>query len=261
MKVTRYILLSVAAVLLLAAFYGVLSGKSHHPQKRIDDQQEKAILPATRIDTPEPADPQQRRVRRLRNSRHDLADQNVDSNRFALNEASLPVLMPLPVSHAPIEAAFPVGRSDAIVIAKVSTAQAYLSNDKTAVYSEFGASVEQVISGEATVGSSIVFERVGGRVILKSGKELIRGPEYGRGMPLTDHTYLLFLKQDKEAQTFNLITGYEVTNQKVFPLDHTPTGDPAAKQFQEYEGQSDVDASIFFAQLQAALAHLSRVKN
>ena len=260
MKFIRITLLSAAAVLLLAAFYGVLSGKSKHAQKGSSGQQETATLPATRIDSPEPTDPQQRALRRLRNGRHDLADRNIDANRFALNEASAPVLMPLAVSHAPIEAAFPVRRSDVIVIAKVSTAQAFLSNDKTAVYSEFSARVEQVINGDAIVGSSIVFERAGGRVILKSGKELIRGPEYGRGMPLTDHTYLLFLKQDKEAQTFDLITGYEVRDQKVFPLDHTPSGDPAAKQFQEYEGQSGVDASIFFAQLQAALAQLSRGK-
>src|SRR5205823_1522335 len=64
--------------------------------------------------------------------------------------------------------ALPVAKSAAIVIGEVSTAQAFLSEDKSAVYSEFGLRIDEVLKTETRLpvvsGSVLPVERMGGPV-------------------------------------------------------------------------------------------------
>ncbi|HEX8335520.1 MAG TPA: hypothetical protein VF621_02250, partial [Pyrinomonadaceae bacterium] len=65
-----------------------------------------------------------------------------------------------------LESTLPVRQSSAIVVATVSEARAFLSEDKAHVYSEYSVQVETVIKnfddGSAKAGDTLVAERQGG---------------------------------------------------------------------------------------------------
>jgi hypothetical protein len=69
--------------------------------------------------------------------------------------------------------AIPVAKSAAVIIGKVTSARAFLSENKTNIYSEFEIQIEQVWKsdrGDLNAGSSVAVERAGGRVRFPSGK-------------------------------------------------------------------------------------------
>lgn len=75
-------------------------------------------------------------MRKVRATLYDLPDKGIDPSRFVLTEKSQSSFE-LPESHAPAETSLPAIESDAVVIGEVTDAHAYLSNDRTSVYSEF----------------------------------------------------------------------------------------------------------------------------
>jgi hypothetical protein len=63
----------------------------------------------------------------------------------------------------------PAAFSDTIVVGRLKAAQAYQSNDRTAIYTESTIEVEQVASQQGThavVGGNIVLDQVGGSIEL-----------------------------------------------------------------------------------------------
>jgi hypothetical protein len=169
-----------------------------------------------------------------------------------------PISLGLPPSHAPIQPAFPVGQSDAVVIAEVKDARAYLSQDKTSVYSEFTVLVEEVLKNASVLsvvpGKTITTERSGGRVRLASGKEILRG-FIGKPMPRAGRRYLFFLKGHEEAQSFSIITGYELRSGQVSPLDGSSRfkEEMVIPEFAEYDRHDGVSESEFLNEVKAAL--------
>lgn len=115
----------------------------------------------------------------------------------------------------------PFGYSDLVVEGKVTDSAAFLSNDKTTVYSEFTIHVTDVVktSDGNTVNKndSIVTERRGGRVKYSSGK-VIRYTLVGQGSPMVGKKYLFFL-EDAQQGNYNILTAYELQGNKVFALD------------------------------------------
>jgi hypothetical protein len=116
----------------------------------------------------------------------------------------------------------PVAQSDVVVMGEVSDAKAYLSNDKSGVYSEFSLRADEVLmeSSEPKIapGSMIVAEREGGRVRFPSG--IIELYEIaGQGMPRPGRSYVLFLRATGEEQSYSIVTGYEVLGNRILPLD------------------------------------------
>jgi hypothetical protein len=74
---------------------------------------------------------------------------------------------------------FPFSQSDTVIVGQVTTGQAYLSDDKRDIYSEFNVSVQEartLSSAERHIqsGDSVVVERHGGAICLPSGKVLLR---------------------------------------------------------------------------------------
>lgn len=121
----------------------------------------------------------------------------------------------------------PAAQSDVVVISEVLDAKAYLSNDKSGVYSEFSLRADEVLmeSGEPkiTPGGMIVAEREGGRVRFPSG--IIELYEIaGQGMPRPGRRYVLFLKATGEEQSYSIVTGYEVLGNRILPLDKRGVG-------------------------------------
>lgn len=147
--------------------------------------------------------------------------------------------------------ALPVAQSDAVVIGEVTDAKAYVTDDKSTVYSEFNVRIIKVLKNDNQVplspGVSIVAERPGGRVRYSSG-HISRFSLTGFGMPRVMREYVLFLTRNDEEGTYHLVTGYELRNGRIFPLDKTTSSET------DFDAYIDMDEAAFFNQLNTAIA-------
>jgi hypothetical protein len=116
----------------------------------------------------------------------------------------------------------PFSQSDAVVVGTIKDGQAYLSNDKRDIYSEFGTTIQEVIKTPTApylrLDDTITIERQGGTVRLPSGKVLIRAWK-DNSMPLVGKRYLLFLRYSPSTEDYRLLTGYQLEHSVVYSLD------------------------------------------
>jgi hypothetical protein len=236
------------------AMAGVLRDSGQFNASPHQVRADEAVTPVVDFDAPAPADPQEKAVRRARNKLYDYAGDPAEAKKFSLTEKSEPILLDLPLNDGPKESPIPVQQADAVVVGKVTDARAYLSNDKTNVYSEFTAALEDVLlndrSGSLYAGALITTQRRGGTVRFHSGKTLVRG-QLGRTMPQEGQRHLLFLRKNEDGQTFSIITGYALVNGKVIPLDGLSKKAPQLAQFAVYE---NVDEAAFLNQVREAIS-------
>jgi hypothetical protein len=145
----------------------------------------------------------------------------------------------------------PVGHSDAVVIGEVADAKAYVSNDKSTVYSEFTVHIVKVLKNDAQTplspDGSIIAERPGGRVQYSSG-HISRFSLTGFGMPRVMRQYVLFLTRNNEDQSYHLVTGYELRNGSISPLDRTTSSET------DFDAYINMDGAAFLKQLDAVIA-------
>ena len=117
---------------------------------------------------------------------------------------------------------FPFSQSDTVIVGQVTAGQAYLSDDKRDIYSEFNVSVKEArtVSSARHIqsGDSVVVERYGAAIRLPSGKVLFRALR-DFSMPLVGKRYLLFLKYDPSTEDFHIVTGYQLDGQHTYNLD------------------------------------------
>lgn len=219
-------------------------GEGTPPDKQRQREEFERQFPVTDFDSQEPADPDKRNSRRKKSSRHDnshfvnkgdATGGAVESVFFDERDFGLP--------------AVPVSQSEAILVGSVVDAQAYLSNDKTGVYSEFNVAIEEALKNSASaplaVKSIVSMEREGGAVRFPSkGKYLYRIS--GQGMPRVGKRYVFFLKASEPPQTFEIITAYELRGGKVIPLDSS----------QQFDAYKNVEEAVFLDGLRNAVERL-----
>jgi hypothetical protein len=119
--------------------------------------------------------------------------------------------------------AFPVQKASAVVIGTVTDAKSYLSTDKTGVFSSFCILVEDVLKnpGNLSAGSLIEGEREGGRVQFPSGRvRLYMVSE--QDMPAIGGRYIFFLNDGDNESIFEILTGYQMKESSILPLDELP---------------------------------------
>jgi hypothetical protein len=260
MSIRLRLSISIIALLTISLLAGTAAMQQKPPssgrvrvlstQQEANAREQEQQLPVVEYNAPEPTDPAKRALRRLRSRRHNLTDPSVkgsDVSRFVLTERSARVNLGGPWSHAPEEPAIPVTESDAILVGDIVGANAFLSTDKTSIYSEFNVLVLEVIkdsSATITTGAPVTIERSGGALRFPSGKVLIRGL-LGKPLPLISRRYVFFLKRNTEGEDFSIITAYELRGGQVFPLDGTsPKGDVVAP-FALHQKYKGVDGSTF----------------
>lgn len=145
----------------------------------------------------------------------------------------------------------PIRESDAILVGKVAHEQAYLSSDKTAVYSEFRISVKDVLrkSSNDTITENIplTVEREGGVVRFPSGR-LLPYKVISQGMPRVGRLYLFFLKHNEEGEDYQIVTAYQLNETRVSPIDE-------GKQFDAYE---DMDKTDFLDDVKKAISNVTQ---
>jgi hypothetical protein len=177
--------------------------------------------------------------RKARGEKRNKSNWNVDPN--ALSDST--VLVDAVDVHLP---AFPTKQSAAVVIGTITDAKAYLSSDKTGIYSTFVVVVEEVLknSGKLSVGNFVEAEREGGRVKFPSGRlHLYKVSE--QDMPRVGARYVLFLTETDSESVFQILTGYEIREASIYPLDELP-------QSRSYENTT---ASTFVSELRMKLAN------
>lgn len=197
------------------------------PQVSADEEFEKIKqkFPKVEYDSPEPSDPAERIKRHNKGKQFDNGYISKKPTRYSSSlsndwYAELPAL--------------PMEQSNAVVIADTLSRGAFLSNDKTGVYTELAVRIEQVVKGNDLLqeGRVIDINRPGGVVRYSSGEESLFYIE-GQGMPIAGKRYLLFLKAIPDNIDFQIITGYELSPLGVRALD-------SPSQFAQFNGLDEI---------------------
>ena len=212
---------------LIAVFPG--SGQGTSPGKYTRPEIDFNRFPITDLAAPLPSDESAKAIRFRKSKKYNdksLSQISEDSNAtFVVNEA-LSTL-----------SALPVDKSSVVLVGEIIDSKAYLSEDKTAVYSEFEVRIQAVLKNNSNqnlkAGESVAVERFGGRVRLPSGKLFIAAVD-NQDMPRARGKYVLFLINDfiggkHSDDDFNILMGYELKGGKVFPLDRTSSNHPIAR--------------------------------
>jgi hypothetical protein len=249
-EMKRYIkVLAVVALISVAVVSGRTLYKQEQPvqnktQKNADDD-----LPIASYDAVEITGSKERVLRKLRGKHYD--------SWGVINETTRKGGM---IIYSEVEyPALPVGQSDLILIGEVVEAQAYLSNNKSGVYSEFTTRVNEIIKQDNNTflasDSLITTERAGGRVKFPSGG-VVKFRFLGQGMPRQGRQYLFFLKHNEERENYTILTAYELRAGKVFPIDGTVAAiGNKVWPFDTYHG---ADKSLLINDLQNEIAHPSQ---
>lgn len=222
------------------ALSGILRSQSRN--SRAQDEININAFPITDSVKGLPADPNLRAKRQKK-------------NREFNNNAAPPVTERSEVIFAITEwqfglPALPVAKSAAVVIGEIKTAEAYLSEDRSSVYSEFELHIDEVLKNDQLCplvpGGVVMVSRQGGRVRFPSGKILISLVDQ-QDMPKVGGHYVMFLihRSASETDSFDILTGYELRGERVLPLDKVSQKHPIRK----YEG---VAVSSFFADVRTA---------
>ena len=148
----------------------------------------------------------------------------------------------------------PAVQSDVVAEAIVRNSRAFLSADKTGVYSEFTIVVAKVWKDRSSLsvapGDTIVAERFGGNVRYPSGK-VIRFRIVGEGVPIRGKRYLFFLAQ-ADQDSFKLLTAYENQGNKVFALDGSRT-EPRGQGRSIFDKHNGKTFEAFIREVEAAI--------
>ncbi|MBC8029789.1 MAG: hypothetical protein H7Z16_06740 [Pyrinomonadaceae bacterium] len=180
------------------------------------DQPEVSRFPTIEYQNRKPANlsAKQQKRRKKHNSRSPAINENTDQILMTSNwELGLPAL--------------PIAKSVAVVIGEVTNAQAYFSEDESRIYSEFNFRVDEVLKNhDKPFGDSILVERLGGRVKFPSGKVAVSSVAH-QDLPQVGKRYILFLIHEYSGDgDYTILTGYELRNGLVFPLDKPGSGHP-----------------------------------
>ena len=181
--------------------------------------------------------------RRQKNKRFD--------NSLAESIEANPTSEEINIASAGLVSDMPTDLSDLIVEGHVKDSGAFLSEDKTGIYSEFCVQVSEVIKSSAPVskGDVITAERFGGRVRFPSG-QIARYRVAGQGAPMKEAKYLFFLKRMADGG-YRILTAYELRGNKVFALDG-PRSNVNGKGSSQFDRHNGKDAQEFRKEVSAA---------
>lgn len=183
-------------------------------------------------DEPEPSDPVKRTAARERQKRRDTIREVMTTPHPEDAEISL-------IGEGGVElSALPVDKSDLIVVGNVLSAETHLSGNKKNVVSEFIVHVEKVYKPVAAAGSSITVERFGGNVRYPNGQTVLYRWA-GTSMPKIGGGYVFFLESITESDDYTILTGYELREKAVYPLDASP----------QFEALRGMETSAFLKRL------------
>jgi hypothetical protein len=168
--------------------------------------------------------------RTVRESRYkDTYAEITDPANSTAQEPSEDYVVQISDYAAPLDP-FPVAPAAAIVIGTVLRGKAFVSSDRTYVYSDYQVRVDRVLkqdkSASLAVGEQIVVSRGGGTIHFLSG-HVRNYINQGEGFPAIGSQYLFFLgKPDFPKHEYEQIIGslYQLVGGEVHPLDDEQMG-------------------------------------
>jgi hypothetical protein len=189
-------------------------------------------------------DPKEREKRQDKGKKYNRPETAIDARLITVSDtyhwdANLPSL--------------PVNQSDAVILGKVTAAEAHLSSNKTGIYSEFTIEIHQILKNDPqtplVVPGFVVAERTGGRVRFPSGQVSLMYVS-SLGMPQIGKKYVLFLThnfpyQVRRNEDYRVLTGYELLDGRAVPLDKS-----TVVNFDVHRGK---DEHTFLAELEAII--------
>ncbi|HEV2913502.1 MAG TPA: hypothetical protein VGX92_09485 [Pyrinomonadaceae bacterium] len=224
-----FLFLITIALLIFTTITVTRSQKQDDASNRSQRIIEENEIPIADFTSPEPIDTDKRAKRHAKSKKYDkshVIDPTDTISGAAVKGDAVDTSLP----------AFPIPQSNVVVIGEIIDARAYLSNDKTGVYSEFGIRVDEIFKNDTeeplTIGSMVEAEREGGRVRFPSGRIFVYRIA-GERMPRAGRRYLLFLTSAKRGEGFHLLTGYELHAGKISSLDDLPHS-------KAYEGTDEI---------------------
>lgn len=235
MKTNRLIwgLTVILVLITLAVSFAPISSYSQKetPKTQSQDTFEDFIkdIPVVDYDAPDLTEGLEREQRIIKNERYDKILQVIKNPNPEYE---------FEISHdaEPVPTIIPFTESKLVVIGKIVTANAYLSNEKKGIYSEFSVNIETILKKDGKKdlksGKTISMDRAGGVVRYSTGQKMLY-MNAGQKMPNVNQRYLLFLDTDDERNpNYKLLTGYKLENGKVTSLD-------SPNIFGKYDGMSE----------------------
>jgi hypothetical protein len=224
-------LVSLVGLITIALSFGNINSYSQRETSKEQNSFEDLIrhIPVVDYNAPDLMESDEREERRIKNKRYD-AILHVFKNPNPEYEYAI-------ASDAePVPPRIPYAESKLIIIGKTTTANAFLSNEKKGIYSEFSVNIETILKRdekkELKAGETIMMDRAGGIVRYPAGNKMLYMNDWQR-MPKVNKRYLLFLdKDDEQNPNYKLITGYQLENGKVTALDDR-------NPFGKYDGMSE----------------------
>lgn len=256
-KLVLYVLVAVTAIVVTVTASLQVRKQSPRPITLQRADEEFYTVVDYSVST-EPTEPKKRAARKVQARRYNMhREEGVDPKQFAITEERESTFG-LPPTHSRVEPALPAAQSAAVVIGNVTSAQAFLAEDKTEVISEFSIQIDDVLkenlSAPFSVGDSLDAVRSGGGVRFPSGKTIRYGAE-GKPLPKVGRRYLFFLKyNDDTGSDYSIITAYELQNDHVAPLDGISLSGvsiPAYANYQKYKGAT---TAVFLNEVRDAIA-------
>jgi hypothetical protein len=221
--------------------------ESTPPQQTQADADFMSQFPVADYDPPEEYDTEKKAKRELKNKRYDKRLLRLVTDELPFYDLEQDVIVIDDLGSIP---AIPAGASEIVIVGEVLDAQAYVSNNKKGVYSEFTVRVSEVLknnSSNITQGSSICIDREGGFVRYKNGKmRLYR--IMGQGMPRVGRRYVLFLKNPEKSPNYEIIRAYELKADGIANLE-------TSYQFKDYK---DMKEPAFLEEVRKAVAQSSQ---
>ena len=224
---------SLATMVVLTGLAGTYRGQEVAPESGVRETNRAdffAKFAVTDYDAPLPENAEELEQRRLKGQRYDNQNWVVKEPNHDVDYARRSI-KPAPVPTYPVE------ESDLIVTGLATAASAYLSNDKTGVYTEYTIRIEQVLkdnsSRKLSSGIAITIDRTGGAVRYPDGHK-IGYLVAEKKLPSVGALYVLFLRDDKRSKNFEVVTLYELKVDSVIPLD-------SGFQFDEVKGMTKSD--------------------
>jgi hypothetical protein len=166
-------------------------------------------------DAPEPANLEEREKRKLKNKRYDNQHWVVKNTRPDIVRVGL-------VDEVPPPPMIPAVESDFIIVGEIIDANAHLSNDKRGVYSEYTVQVSEILKedglNKVKLGHSVTVDREGGFVRYPNGQKLLYRHS-DKDLPQIGSRYVLFLINAERSPNYRILTGYELKESNVIPLD------------------------------------------
>ncbi|HEX8564602.1 MAG TPA: hypothetical protein VF648_02955 [Pyrinomonadaceae bacterium] len=250
-KKLTIISISLLSIFLIATFATLrqqAQDQSLNQQKQTDnsDLKELPIVDFAQSDLAEESSSRKKKNKRFNNRGSSDSKKMIDE--FPEGVENLPTIVHWWVGLS----ALPLESADAVVIGTVTNRKAYLSDDKTNVYSEYEVRIEKVLknSGESLKSNDMVaLVRLGGSVRFGSGKiQKYKISQYGALQE--NHRYVMFLKKDNGVDLF-ITTGYDISGDKVIPIDGQDNKDP--KNSLPFDKYLNADSNALLKDIDAVL--------